>query len=191
MIKRCAWVSDDELYIQYHDQEWGVPEYDDQKLFELLILEGAQAGLSWSTILKKRQNYRQAFDNFDPEKIVGYDNKKVVELLNNPGIVRNRLKIESTIRNAKGFLEIQKKYDSFSKYIWSFVNGKPIVNSFNELKELPAKTEISDRMSKDLKNAGFNFVGSTICYAFMQAVGMVNDHTVDCFRYKQLLSSVW
>jgi DNA-3-methyladenine glycosylase I len=188
MIKRCAWVPDDDLYIQYHDQEWGVPEYDDQKLFELIILETAQAGLSWSTILKKRKNYRLAFDNFDPEKIAGYDNNKITELLNNPGIVRNRLKIESTIRNAKGYLEIQKNYESFSQYIWSFVNGKPIANRFKELKELPAKTEISDKMSKELKKAGFNFVGSTICYAFMQAVGMVNDHTVDCFRYKQVSS---
>ena len=188
MIKRCAWVSDDELYTQYHDQEWGVPQYDDQKLFELLILEGAQAGLSWYTILKKRENYRLALDNFEAKKIAVYDNKKIQELLNNPGIVRNKLKIESTVRNAKIYLDIQKKYGSFRQYIWSFVDGKPIVNSFNKLKEVPAKTEISDTMSKELKKQGFNFVGSTICYAFMQAVGMVNDHTVDCFRYKQLLS---
>jgi len=188
MTKRCAWVSDDELYIHYHDQEWGVPQFDDQKLFELLILEGAQAGLSWSTILKKRENYRQAFDGFEVIKVAGYDKKKIHELLNNAGIVRNRLKIESTIRNAKAFLEIQKKYGSFNQYIWSFVDGKPIVNHFKELKELPAKTWISDAMSKELKKQGFNFVGSTICYAFMQAVGMVNDHTVDCFRYKQVSS---
>jgi DNA-3-methyladenine glycosylase I len=189
MKKRCAWVPDEELYISYHDKEWGVPQYDDQKLFELLILEGAQAGLSWSTILKKRENYRLAFDQFEAKKIAGYDNKKRLELLNNPGIVRNKLKIESTIRNAKAFLNIQNKHGSFKQYIWSFVDGKPIENRFKELKEIPAKTEISDTMSKELKKQGFNFVGSTICYAFMQAVGMVNDHTVDCFRYKQLLSS--
>lgn len=188
MIKRCAWVSDDELYIQYHDREWGVPQHDDQKLFELLILEGAQAGLSWYTILKKRENYRQAFDNFEAKKIAGYDNKKIQELLNNQGIVRNHLKIESTVRNAKAILEIQKNYGSFNQYIWSFVGGKPIVNKFNELKDIPAKTDISDKMSKNLKKQGFNFVGSTICYAFMQAVGMVNDHTVDCFRYEQVSS---
>ena len=188
MTKRCAWVPDDDLYTQYHDQEWGVPQYNDQKLFELLILEGAQAGLSWSTILKKRENYRQAFDGFDVKKIAGYDNQKIQELLNNPGIVRNKLKVESTIRNAKAYLEIQKEFGSFNQYIWSFVNGKPIVNHFKELKDLPAKTEISDKMSKEFKKRGFNFVGSTICYAFMQAVGMVNDHTVDCFRYKQVSS---
>jgi DNA-3-methyladenine glycosylase I len=187
-MKRCAWVSDDDLYLQYHDQEWGVPQYDDQKLFELLILEGAQAGLSWYTILKKRENYRQAFDNFDAHKIARYDNKKILVLLNNPGIVRNRLKIESTVRNAKAYLEIQRKQGSFSHYIWSFVNGKPIINRFKELRELPVKTDISDKMSKDLKKQGFNFVGSTICYAFMQAVGMVNDHTIDCVRYKQVNS---
>ena len=189
MKKRCAWVPDDDMYIRYHDEEWGVPVYDDQLLFEFLILEGAQAGLSWSTILKKRDNYRKAFDNFNVLKISKYGQKKREELLDNPGIVRNRLKIESTIRNANAFLEIQKNHGNFKDYIWSFVNGKPIVNNFKELKELPAKTEISDNMSKDLKKLGFNFVGSTICYAFMQAVGMVNDHTVDCFRYKQLLSS--
>jgi DNA-3-methyladenine glycosylase I len=189
MINRCAWVPDDELYTRYHDEEWGVPVYDDQKLFEFLILEGAQAGLSWSTILKKRENYRTAFDNFDAEKIVKYNQKKIDKLLNDPGIVRNRLKIKSTIQNANVFLKIQKEYGSFSKYIWSFVDGKPIINRFKELKELPAKTEISDAMSKDLKKRGFNFVGSTICYAFMQAVGMVNDHTVDCFRYKELTAS--
>ena len=188
MIKRCEWVSNDELYIQYHDQEWGMPQHDDQKLFELLILEGAQAGLSWYTILKKRENYRQAFDNFEAKKIAGYDNKKIQELLINQGIVRNRLKIESTVRNAKAFLEIQKNYGSFNQYIWSFLGGKPIVNKFNELKDIPAKTDISDKMSKNLKKQGFNFVGSTICYAFMQAVGMVNDHTVDCFRYEQVLT---
>jgi DNA-3-methyladenine glycosylase I len=188
MIKRCAWVPDEELYIRYHDQEWGVPQYDDRMLFELLILEGAQAGLSWSTILRKRENYRQAFDNFDAIKIARYDHNRIQKLLNNPGIVRNKLKIESTIKNAEAFLKIQEKHGSFSKYIWSFVNGKPIIHQFQRIKELPARTEISDKMSKVLKKDGFNFVGSTICYAFMQAVGMVNDHTVDCFRYQQVLA---
>jgi DNA-3-methyladenine glycosylase I len=188
MIKRCDWVPDDDLYKRYHDDEWGVPVYEDQLLFEYLILEGAQAGLSWSTILKKRENYRLAFDLFDAKKISKYGDKKIEELLNNPGIVRNKLKIGSTIRNAKIFLEIQKEHGSFREYIWSFVDGKPIVNRFQELKDIPAKSEISDNMSKDLKKRGFNFVGSTICYAFMQAVGMVNDHTVDCFRYKQVNS---
>jgi DNA-3-methyladenine glycosylase I len=188
MIKRCAWVPDDDLYIKYHDEEWGVPLYDDKKLFEFLILEGAQAGLSWSTILKKRENYRQAFDHFDAAKIAGYNQEKIKALLNDPGIVRNRLKIESTIRNANAYMEVQKSQGSFSNYIWSFVDGKPLMNHFKELKDLPAKTEISDKMSKDLKKRGFNFVGSTICYAFMQAVGMVNDHTPECFRYKQLRS---
>ena len=188
-MKRCDWATGVEpLYTKYHDEEWGVPVFDDRKLFELLILEGAQAGLSWYTILKKRENYRQAFDKFDVKKIAEYDNNKIQELLNNPGIVRNKLKIESTVRNAKIYLDIQKEYGSFSQYLWSFVDGKPIVNSFNELKELPAKTELSDKMSKELKKRGFNFIGSTICYAFMQAVGMVNDHTVDCFRYKQICS---
>ena len=188
MIKRCAWVPDDDLYIHYHDEEWGVPVFDDQQLFEFLILEGAQAGLSWSTILKKRENYQKAFDHFDAAKISGYNQQKIDDLLNNPGIVRNRLKIKSTIQNAKAFLEIQKEQGSFSHYIWSFVGGKPIINHFKNLKDLPAKTEISDAMSKDLKKRGFNFVGSTICYAFMQAVGMVNDHTIDCFRYNQIAS---
>ena len=187
-IKRCAWVPDEELYIRYHDQEWGVPQYDDRMLFELLILEGAQAGLSWSTILRKRDYYRQAFDNFDATKIARYDHNRIQKLLNNPGIVRNKLKIESTIKNAKAFLKIQEKHGSFNKYIWSFVNGKPIINKFQHIIELPARTEISDRMSKVLKKDGFNFIGSTICYAFMQAVGMVNDHTVDCFRYRQVLA---
>jgi DNA-3-methyladenine glycosylase I len=187
MPNRCAWVPDDELYIRYHDVEWGVPVYDDRILFEFLILEGAQAGLSWSTILKKRENYRKSFDNFEAKKIAQYDQKKIDALLNDVGIVRNRLKIKSTIQNAISFLDIQKEYGRFSDYIWSFVGGKPIINQFKEIKEIPAKTELSDKMSKDLKKRGFNFVGSTICYAFMQAVGMVNDHTVDCYRYKQLV----
>jgi DNA-3-methyladenine glycosylase I len=189
MVNRCAWVPDDDLYIKYHDEEWGVPLYDDKKLFEFLILEGAQAGLSWSTILKKRENYRQVFDHFNAAKIAGYNQQKVEELLNYPGIVRNRLKIESTIRNANAYQAVQKTQGSFSNYIWSFVDGKPLLNHYKELKDIPAKTEISDKMSKDLKKRGFNFVGSTICYAFMQAVGMVNDHTVDCFRYRELTAS--
>jgi DNA-3-methyladenine glycosylase I len=189
MVKRCSWVPDDELYTRYHDEEWGVPVYDDQILFEFIILEGAQAGLSWSTILNKRENYRIALDNFNADKIAKYKQDKIDKLLNDPGIVRNRLKIKSTVENANAFLKIQKEFESFSEYIWSFVGGKPIINHFKELKELPAKTEISDAMSKDLKKRGFNFVGSTICYAFMQAVGMVNDHAVDCFRYKDLTAS--
>lgn len=183
MLKRCGWVPDDPLYQTYHDEEWGVPVHDDRLLFEFLILEGAQAGLSWATILKKRDNYRAAFDNFSAEKIANYGERKYQALLENPGIVRNRLKIQATIQNAKAFLAVQKEYGSFDPYIWQFVGGKPIVNSWKTLKELPARTAESDAMSKDLKKRGFKFVGSTICYAFMQAVGMVNDHTVDCFRY--------
>jgi len=186
MLKRCGWVPDDPLYQKYHDKEWGVPVHDDRLLFEFLILEGAQAGLSWATILKKRDNYRAAFDNFSAEKIANYDDRKYQELLENPGIIRNRLKIQSTIQNAKAFLAVQKEYGSFDPYIWQFVDGKPIVNNWKTLKELPARTAESDAMSKDLKKRGFKFVGSTICYAFMQAVGMVNDHTVDCFRYHQV-----
>jgi len=188
MKKRCPWVGDDDLYIKYHDEEWGVPVFDDQKLFEFLILEGAQAGLSWITILKKRENYIRLFYKFDAKKIVKYDSKKVEELLNDAGIVRNRLKIQSTIQNAKAYLEICKQYGSFSDYIWSFTEGKPLVNHWKTLQDIPAKTALSDKMSKDLKKAGFNFVGSTICYAFMQAVGIVNDHTVDCFRYHEVLA---
>lgn len=186
MKLRCPWVGNDDLYVRYHDKEWGVPLYDDQKLFEFLILEGAQAGLSWSTILKKRENYRQAFDNFEAEKIISYGTKKIEELLADPGIVRNRLKIASTIRNAEAYLKIKNEYGGFSEYLWKFVNGKPIINQWHTLNELPAKTEISDKMSLALKKRGFNFVGSTICYAFMQAVGMVNDHTTDCYRHSQL-----
>jgi DNA-3-methyladenine glycosylase I len=185
-IERCEWCGTDPLYIKYHDEEWGVPVHDDRKLFEFLILEGAQAGLSWITILKKRENYIKAFDNFDPVKVSRYSEKKIEKLLLNPGIVRNKLKINSSVGNAKAFLKIQKEFGSFDKYIWSFVGDKPIVNKWKSLKELPAKTEESDAMSKDLKKRGFKFVGSTICYAFMQAVGMVNDHTVKCFRYNQL-----
>jgi DNA-3-methyladenine glycosylase I len=180
---RCQWVNADPLYIHYHDQEWGIPIYDDQKLFEFLILEGAQAGLSWITILKKRDSYRKAFDNFDAAKIANYTPQKLGKLLLDPGIIRNRLKIQAAVTNAKLYLAIQKEFSSFSKYIWSFVDGKPIKNHWRSLTEVPSSTEISDALSKDLKKRGFKFVGSTICYAFMQAVGMVNDHTMDCFCY--------
>lgn len=183
--KRCAWPKS-ELDIAYHDSEWGVPVHDDRLLFELLILEGAQAGLSWSTILKKRENYREAFDNFDAKKIARYDEKKVAALMANPGIVRNRLKIAATIRNARAFLDVQKEFGSFDRYIWQFVGGKPQVNPRKSLREIASRTAESDAMSKDLLKRGFKFVGSTICYAFMQAVGMVNDHTVECFRFREL-----
>ncbi|MCX6174960.1 MAG: DNA-3-methyladenine glycosylase I [Ignavibacteriales bacterium] len=185
MKQRCGWSTNDPLYIKYHDEEWGVPVHDDRKLFEMLILEGAQAGLSWITILRKRENYRKAFNNFDAEKIAKYDSKKIKQLLQNEGIVRSRLKIAVTIQTAKCFLEIQKEFGSFDKYIWQFVNRKPIRNKWKSLKEIPAMTNESDAMSKDLKKLGFKFVGSTICYAFMQAVGMVNDHIENCYRYKQ------
>jgi DNA-3-methyladenine glycosylase I len=180
---RCPWASG-ELSIRYHDQEWGVPVHDDRTLFEFLILEGAQAGLSWNTILNKRENYRQALDGFDPKRVARYDRRKIDRLLRDPGIVRNKLKIASTVGNAKAFLEVQKEFGSFDRYIWQFVEGKPRVNSPKSMKQVPARTPESDAMSKDLKARGFNFVGSTICYAFMQAVGMVNDHTVSCFRYR-------
>lgn len=186
-LKRCSWVTDDnDLMKKYHDLEWGVPEKNDQKLFELLILEGAQAGLSWSTILKKREAYKKAFDNFDIKKVAKYNDKKIEKLLLNEGIVRNRLKIRSTIQNARVFLEIQKEYDTFAKYIWSFVNNKPIQNKFKKLEDIPANTELSDKISKDLKKRGMNFVGSTIIYAYMQAIGLVNDHETTCFRYKKI-----
>jgi len=181
---RCGWAQND-LSIQYHDAEWGVPQHNDRKLFEFLILEGAQAGLSWDTILRKRENYRRAFDDFDYKKIALYDEAKKAELLRNEGIIRNRLKIASAVRNANAFLEIQKEFGSFDSYIWNFVGGKPIVNSWKNLAEVPAKTSVSDAMSKDLKKRGFNFVGSTIMYAFMQACGLTNDHLVSCFRYKE------
>ena len=181
-MQRCDWAKND-LSINYHDAEWGVPEHDERKLFEFLIFEGAQAGLSWDTILRKRENYRKAFDDFDYKKIALYDEKKQAELLKNEGIIRNRLKIKSAIQNANAFLKIQKEFGSFDKYIWNFVGGKPIVNSRKNLSELPARTVISDRISRDLKKRGFNFVGSTIMYSFMQACGLVNDHLVDCFRF--------
>jgi DNA-3-methyladenine glycosylase I len=184
-ITRCRWPSNP-LSIAYHDEEWGVPVHDDRKLFEFLILEGAQAGLSWDTVLKKRPRYRQQFAKFDPQKVARFDGRKVSALLADPGIIRNRLKIASTISNARAFLQIQKDFGSFDKYIWSFVNHHPLQNEWGTHEKLPAHTKVSDAMSKDLKNRGFRFVGSTICYAFMQAVGMVNDHSIDCFRHRQL-----
>ena len=183
---RCAWASG-ELSVRYHDEEWGVPVHDDRTLFEFLILEGAQAGLSWNTILNKRENYHQVFDGFDPKRIARYDRRKVERLLRDPGIVRNKLKIASTIANAQAFLRVQQEFGSFDFYIWTFVGGAPRVNSPKSMKQVPASTPESDAMSKDLKKRGFRFVGSTICYAFMQAVGMVNDHVVDCFRYRATL----
>lgn len=185
ILNRCGWVNQDPLYLDYHDHEWGVPAYDDRVLFEYLNLEGAQAGLSWYTILKKRDNYRKAFDHFDPQKILLYDDKKMDELLHNEGIVRNKLKIHAVRTNARAFLQVVEEFGSFSKYIWSFVDGKPIQNHFKEMAEVPATTEISDKLSKDLKKRGFKFVGSTICYAFMQAVGMVNDHIMTCDCYQK------
>jgi DNA-3-methyladenine glycosylase I len=184
-IKRCHWATT-ELNIPYHDEEWGVPLHADRALFELLILEGAQAGLSWDTVLKKRERYREVFDGFNVEKVAQYDKKKVRELLRDAGIIRNKLKIAATISNAQAFLKVQKEFGSFDKYIWQFVGGKPKQNAWKTHKHLPAKTTQSDAMSKDLQKRGFRFVGSTICYAFMQATGMVNDHLVDCFRYRQL-----
>lgn len=184
-MKRCTWPGA-ERDIAYHDTEWGVPVHDDRLLFEMLTLEGAQAGLSWSTILQKRENYQRAFDNFDARKIARYDARKVKSLLADAGIVRNRLKIAATIQNAKAFLAVQKDFGSFDAYIWEFVSGKPIQNRRRSLRDIPARTPESDTLSKDLLKRGFKFVGSTICYAFMQAVGMVNDHTADCFRYRQL-----
>jgi len=186
-ITRCSWCGTDPLYTTYHDTEWGVPIYDDDKLFEFLILETFQAGLSWITVLRKRENFRKAFDNFDYKKIALYDDKKYESLLQNAGIIRNKLKIKATISNAKAFISIQKEFGSFSQYIWPFTNGKPIVNAFKTLSELPAKTALSDILSKDLKKRGFKFVGSTVIYAHMQATGMVNDHVTSCFRYKELL----
>jgi DNA-3-methyladenine glycosylase I len=179
---RCPWAQG-ELYESYHDTEWGVPLHDDRRLFELLILEGAQAGLSWITILRKRENYRQAFDDFDPKKVARYDARKVRKLLADEGIVRNRLKIDSSISNARALLAVQNEFGSFDKYVWQFVNDRPIVNKWKSMRDIPPRTPESDAMSKDLRKRGFRFVGSTICYAFMQATGMVNDHLVGCFRY--------
>lgn len=184
--ERCEWCGTDPLYMEYHDDEWGVPAHDDRHLFEMLILEGAQAGLSWSTILNKREAYRKAFSGFDPEKVARFTDKRVARLLENPGIVRNRLKVASAVRNAGAFLEVVGEFGSFDRYIWQFVDGMPIQNRWKHLKELPASTPESEAMSKDLKKRGFNFVGPTICYAFMQAVGMVNDHVVGCYRHKEI-----
>jgi len=188
---RCAWVSYDPLYIQYHDTEWGVPVYDDRKLFEFLILETFQAGLSWITILRKRENFRKAFDKFDYKKVAKYDAKKISKLLQDEGIIRNKLKVQAAVSNAQLFMDIQNDFGTFSDYIWGFVNGNTIRNKFKSIKELPPKTELSDKISKDLKKRGFKFVGSTVIYAHMQATGMVNDHTVDCFRYGATGSSRW
>ena len=182
---RCGWAFDD-LYAAYHDTEWGVPIHDDQTIFEFLVLEGAQAGLSWHTILRKRENYRAAFDQFDPEKVARYNAARVAKLLSNPGIVRNKLKVASAITNAKAFLKVQEEFGSFDAYIWRFVGGDPKINHWKSLKQIPARTKESDAMSKDLIQRGFKFVGSTICYAHMQATGMVNDHLVTCFRHKEL-----
>ena len=182
---RCGWAKND-LAVDYHDKEWGVPLHDDRRLFEFLILEGAQAGLSWDTILAKRENYRAAFDDFNAAKIAVYDERKLNELINNAGIVRNRLKIASAVQNAKAYLAVVEEFGSFDSFIWQFVGGKPIRNAWEIMKEVPVKTAVSDAMSKDLRKRGFNFVGSTICYAFMQATGMVNDHLVSCFRYDEI-----
>jgi len=184
-VTRCPWPTT-ESYIAYHDLEWGVPSHDDRHLFVMLILEGAQAGLSWSTILNKRQSYRAAFDNFDAEKIARYDARRKSKLLADPGIVRNRLKIDAAIKNAKGYLEVREEFGTFDKYIWQFVGGRPKQSRFVSMKQVPAKTAESDAMSKDLLKRGFKFVGSTICYAYMQAVGMVNDHLISCFRHREL-----
>jgi DNA-3-methyladenine glycosylase I len=186
---RCPWPGDQPLMIEYHDTEWGDPLHDDRKHFEFLVLDAAQAGLSWRTVLLKRENYRKAFDNFDPDKISRYSPKRVEKLLQDPGLIRNRLKIQSAVTNAKGFLRIQEEFGSFDKFIWRFVDGHPRVNRFKDTSEVPARTEQSDAMSKELKSRGFTFVGSTICYAYMQAAGMVNDHLVTCFRHKELLIS--
>jgi DNA-3-methyladenine glycosylase I len=185
-LTRCSWCGTDPVYVRYHDKEWGVPQYQERKLFEMLILEGAQAGLSWITILRKRPHYRRVFDRFDPIKIAGYDKRKINALLKDPGIVRNRLKVEGTVKNARAYLALKSSEGSFSDFLWQFVDGQPVVNKWRASQRVPASTAQSDAMSKGLKRRGFTFVGSTICYAFMQAVGMVNDHTLDCFRYHQL-----
>lgn len=189
MKTRCAWCSDDPLYVSYHDTEWGVPLHDDRRLFEFLVLEGAQAGLSWLTVLKKRENYRKAFENFEIARVARYGHQDIDRLLLDPGIIRNRLKIASAIQNAQGVLAIQEEYGTFDAYLWGYVNGSPIQNSWTSMADLPSKSAESDQMSKDLKKRGFNFVGSTICYSLMQAVGMVNDHLVDCFRYHAIRKS--
>jgi DNA-3-methyladenine glycosylase I len=189
MVKRCKWADSNELMKEYHDKEWGTPQRDDKMLYELLILEGMQAGLSWNTVLQKRDNFRKAFDNFDYNKIMGYKEKKIEELMQNEGIIRNRLKIQSVITNAKSFIKVQGEFGSFNKYIWNFVNNKSVHNAWNKLEDLPPNTELSNRISKDMKKRGFKFIGTTIIYSFLQAIGVVNDHTTDCFRYKELDNS--
>ncbi|SHI86007.1 DNA-3-methyladenine glycosylase I [Lutispora thermophila] len=190
-MKRCSWCGNDELYIKYHDEEWGVPVYDDRKQFELLVLESAQAGLSWITILRRRENYRKAYDDFDPVLVANYREEKVQELMRNEGIIRNERKIRASINNAKRFLEIQKEFGSFCDYIWGFIGHKPVINSWKSLSELPAKTELSEIISKDMKKRGFQFLGPVIMYAHMQATGLVNDHVVDCFRYEGLIGRAY
>jgi DNA-3-methyladenine glycosylase I len=189
MKRRCEWSGSDPLYIKYHDREWGVPLHDDRRLFEMLILEGAQAGLSWITILKKREAFREAFDHFDHARVAKYDGRKIRELLLNREIIRNRLKIQAAVQNAQAFLKVEEEFGSFDRYIWQFVGNRPIRNRWRKLQEIPAQTKESDALSRDLKKRGFKFVGSTICYAFMQAVGMVNDHVIGCFRYKEIKSA--
>lgn len=187
-MNRCSWCEKEEIYIEYHDKEWGVPVFDDHKQFEFIVLESAQAGLSWLTVLKKRENYRKAYDNFDPKKVAQYDSKKLEELINNSGIIRNRMKIAASINNAQRFLEIQQEFGSFSNYLWGFVNNEPVINKFASISEIPATTELSDTISKDLKKRGFKFMGSTIVYAHLQAVGIINDHITSCFRYNEVNS---
>ena len=189
MMKRCKWADYNELMKEYHDKEWGTPQHNDEMLYELLILEGMQAGLSWNTVLQKRDNFRKAFDNFDYNKIIRYDEEKIEKLMLNVGIIRNRLKILSVITNAKSFIQIQEVFGSFNKYIWDFVDNKSIHNSWKKLEDLPSNTELSNRISKDMKKRGFKFIGTTIIYAFLQAIGVVNDHTIDCFRYIELVNS--
>ncbi len=186
IVKRCTWCGSDPQYITYHDEDWGVPVHDDRLLFEMLILEGAQAGLSWLTILKKRNNYRKAFHDFDAARVARYDQQEIDRLMQDASIVRNRLKIESAIKNARGFLQVCEEFSSFADYLWRYVDGQPIINSWKKHNDIPALTPLSDQLSKDLKTRGFNFVGSTICYALMQSIGMVNDHTTDCFRYREI-----
>ena len=189
MPERCDWAGDDPLYIAYHDQEWGQPVHEERELFELLILEGAQAGLSWITILRKRENYRAAFDRFDPEKVARYDQARIEALLQDEGIIRNRLKINSAVQNAQAFLQVQEEFGSFDRYIWGFVDHTPIQNGWETMRQIPASTPLSEQISKDLKKRGFNFVGPTIVYAYMQSIGMVNDHITSCFRYQEIKNS--
>jgi len=186
-LKRCSWCEGSDIYIDYHDKEWGVPVFDDKKQFEFLVLESAQAGLSWLTILKRRDNYRKAYDNFDPVKVANYGDRKIKEMLNNEGIIRNKLKINASVNNAQLFLDIQKEYGSFCDYLWGFVDNKQVVNKWKTLSEVPVNTKLSDAITKDLKGRGFKFMGSTIMYAHLQATGIVNDHVIDCFRYKEVM----